>query len=181
VRIGVFGGKRVAFLARHGEHHEYLPSEINFRANIWALKSLGVRTVIGVSAVGSLRAELHLAQAFARLQALMPLGARWQLELPRELPELAFPSLLLLPIMALAGPKNSPRLVVRIENARVSLQVQALGCALPAQVEQRTRSSLAALSPVLRMRTNDSPQTQLLIELEPAPSPTEFVHEPRLA
>ena len=59
VRIGTLGGKRVAFLARHGEHHEFLPSEINFRANIWALKSLGVRTVIGVSAVGSLRAELR--------------------------------------------------------------------------------------------------------------------------
>lgn len=64
VRIGLLGGTRVAFLARHGEHHEYLPSEINFRANVFALKSLGVRTVIGVSAVGSLRAELrpgHLA------------------------------------------------------------------------------------------------------------------------
>lgn len=59
VRIGMLGGKRVAFLARHGEHHEYLPSEINFRANIWALKSLAVRTVIGVSAVGSLRDELR--------------------------------------------------------------------------------------------------------------------------
>ena len=59
VRIGLLGGKRVAFLSRHGEHHEFIPSEINFRANIWALKSLGVRTVIGVSAVGSLRAELQ--------------------------------------------------------------------------------------------------------------------------
>ncbi len=59
VRIGMLGGTRVAFLARHGEHHEYLPSEINFRANIFALKSLGVRTAIGVSAVGSLRAELR--------------------------------------------------------------------------------------------------------------------------
>jgi len=129
----------------------------------------------------SLRAELHLAQAFARLQALMPLGARWQIELPRELPELAFPSLLLLPIMALAGPNDAPRLVVRLEDARVSLQVQALGCELPAQVELRTRSSLTALSPTLRMRANDSPQTQLLIELEPALAPTEFAHEPRLA
>jgi 5'-methylthioadenosine phosphorylase len=59
VRIGLLGGTRVAFLARHGEHHEFLPSEINFRANVWALKSLGVRTVIGVSAVGSLREEVQ--------------------------------------------------------------------------------------------------------------------------
>jgi hypothetical protein len=129
----------------------------------------------------SLQAELHLAQAFARLQALMPLGARWQVEWPRELPEHAFPSLLLLLIMALAGAKDSPRLVARLEDARVSLQVQALGCQLPPQVEQRTRSSLAALSPASRLRVNESPQTQLVIELEPAPSPTEFAHEPRLA
>ncbi|MDW8260037.1 MAG: S-methyl-5'-thioadenosine phosphorylase [Gammaproteobacteria bacterium] len=57
--IGRLGGQRVAFLARHGLRHEWLPSEINFRANIWALKSAGVRTVIGVSAVGSLREEIE--------------------------------------------------------------------------------------------------------------------------
>jgi hypothetical protein len=148
---------------RHGEHADALLERlVDFlRAAMRGLKDRG----------SSLRVELHLAQAFARLQALMPLGARWQVELPRALPELAFPSLLLLPIMALAGPKDSPRLVVRLDDARVSLQVQALGCELPAQVEQRTRSSLAALSPALRMRANDSPQTQLVIELEPARSP----------
>ncbi len=59
VVIGVLGGREVAFLARHGLHHDLLPSEINFRANIWALKSVGARTVIGVSAVGSLREEIH--------------------------------------------------------------------------------------------------------------------------
>ena len=48
----------MAFLARHGTGHELTPSEINYRANIWALKSVGVRTVLGVSAVGSLRQEL---------------------------------------------------------------------------------------------------------------------------
>lgn len=57
--LGTLRGHAVAFLARHGLRHQYLPGEINFRANIWALKSLGVRTVIGVSAVGSLRAELR--------------------------------------------------------------------------------------------------------------------------
>jgi 5'-methylthioadenosine phosphorylase len=56
---GTLRGREVAFLARHGLAHELLPGEINFRANIWALKSLGVRTVIGVSAVGSLRQEIR--------------------------------------------------------------------------------------------------------------------------
>jgi 5'-methylthioadenosine phosphorylase len=57
--LGVLAGRDVAFLARHGLHHDLLPSEINFRANIWALKSVGARTVIGVSAVGSLREEIR--------------------------------------------------------------------------------------------------------------------------
>jgi 5'-methylthioadenosine phosphorylase len=52
-------GRNVAFLARHGLHHDLLPSEINYRGNIWALKSLGVRTIIGVSAVGSLREDIR--------------------------------------------------------------------------------------------------------------------------
>jgi len=56
---GTLHGREVAFLARHGLSHQLLPSEINFRANIWALKSLGVRTVIGVSAVGSLQANIR--------------------------------------------------------------------------------------------------------------------------
>src|SRR6267143_7075102 len=56
---GTLRGREVAFLARHGLQHQLLPGEINFRANIWALKSLGVRTLIGVSAVGSLREEIR--------------------------------------------------------------------------------------------------------------------------
>ncbi|HTT01219.1 MAG TPA: S-methyl-5'-thioadenosine phosphorylase [Steroidobacteraceae bacterium] len=56
--LGSMRARPVAFLARHGLAHELIPGEINFRANVWALKSVGVRTVIGVSAVGSLRAEL---------------------------------------------------------------------------------------------------------------------------
>jgi len=56
--LGVLQGRNVAFLARHGLHHNLLPSEINYRGNIWALKSVGVRTVVGVSAVGSLREEI---------------------------------------------------------------------------------------------------------------------------
>jgi len=57
--LGTLRGSEVAFLARHGLRHELLPGEINFRANIWALKSLGVHTIIGVSAVGSLRADIR--------------------------------------------------------------------------------------------------------------------------
>jgi 5'-methylthioadenosine phosphorylase len=56
---GTLEGKRVAFLARHGRGHRLLPSEINFRANIYALKDLGVERVISVSAVGSLQEDLR--------------------------------------------------------------------------------------------------------------------------
>lgn len=59
VMLGRLAGREIAFLPRHGLHHDLLPSEINFRANIWALKSVGVRTIIGVSAVGSLREEIR--------------------------------------------------------------------------------------------------------------------------
>ena len=56
---GMLGGRRVWFLPRHGRGHRLLPHEINHRANIWALRSLGVRWVICVTAVGSLREELR--------------------------------------------------------------------------------------------------------------------------
>ncbi len=55
---GMLDGVPVAFLARHGRGHGLLPTEIPFRANIWALKSLGVDYLISVSAVGSLKEEL---------------------------------------------------------------------------------------------------------------------------
>ena len=57
IRIGNLEGRRVAFLARHGRHHSLLPGELPQRANMWALKSLGVQTVLAVSAVGSLRED----------------------------------------------------------------------------------------------------------------------------
>ena len=53
-----FQDKQLVFLARHGAHHQFLPHEINYRANIFALKQAGVRQIVGVSAVGSLRQEL---------------------------------------------------------------------------------------------------------------------------
>jgi len=56
--IGTMERKRVAFLARHGRGHVYSPSDINYRANICALKMLGVERIISVSAVGSLRDDL---------------------------------------------------------------------------------------------------------------------------
>ncbi|HEY6514848.1 MAG TPA: MTAP family purine nucleoside phosphorylase [Steroidobacteraceae bacterium] len=59
VMLGRLAGREIAFLARHGLKHDLLPGEINFRANIWALKAVGVRTLIGASAVGSLRKEIR--------------------------------------------------------------------------------------------------------------------------
>ncbi len=55
--VGTLEGQRVAFLARHGIGHHISPSEINYRANIYALKSLGVERVVSISACGSLRED----------------------------------------------------------------------------------------------------------------------------
>jgi len=57
--IGTLEGRKVAFLARHGRGHRFMPSEINYRANICAMKMTGVERVIAISAVGSLREELR--------------------------------------------------------------------------------------------------------------------------
>lgn len=58
ILVGTLGGERVAFLPRHGRGHVLTPSEVPYRANIYALKSLGVTHIVGVSACGSLREEL---------------------------------------------------------------------------------------------------------------------------
>jgi 5'-methylthioadenosine phosphorylase len=55
--VGQLEGRKVAFLARHGRGHKLLPSELNFRANIYGLKQLGVERILSVSAVGSLKKE----------------------------------------------------------------------------------------------------------------------------
>ena len=55
--IGRMAGKTIAFLARHGIGHVHSPSEVNYRANIYALKSLGVRKIVSISACGSLRED----------------------------------------------------------------------------------------------------------------------------
>ncbi len=57
--VGELEGREIAFLARHGRGHILLPSELNFRANIYGLKKLGVERIISVSAVGSLREDLE--------------------------------------------------------------------------------------------------------------------------
>lgn len=57
----VFGdlqGKRLAFLARHGEQHSLAPHRVNYRANIWALHHAGARQIVGVNAVGGIRADM---------------------------------------------------------------------------------------------------------------------------
>ena len=56
--VGEFEGKKLAFLPRHGKKHTINPSNVNYRANIHALKSLGVGRIFGVNAVGSLRKEI---------------------------------------------------------------------------------------------------------------------------
>jgi 5'-methylthioadenosine phosphorylase len=57
--LGKLEGRKVAFLARHGRGHVLMPTEINFRANIYGMKKLGVEQIISVSAVGSLRKNLR--------------------------------------------------------------------------------------------------------------------------
>jgi len=57
--MGTVEGRHVAFLARHGRGHRILPTELNFRANIYAMKLLGVQRIISVSAVGSLQEDLR--------------------------------------------------------------------------------------------------------------------------
>ncbi len=57
--LGTLGGRKVAFLSRHGRGHRYFPSELNYRANIWGFKKLGVEWIVAVSAVGSLKEELR--------------------------------------------------------------------------------------------------------------------------
>ena len=58
VVVGEVEGRRVAFIARHGQGHRFPPHRVNYRANLWALRSVGVRQVLAPCAVGSLKAEL---------------------------------------------------------------------------------------------------------------------------
>ena len=66
LRVGTLEGKRVAFLARHARGHRILPGELNFQANVFALKRLGVQWILSVSAVGSLKEQ------YAPLEMVIP-------------------------------------------------------------------------------------------------------------
>jgi 5'-methylthioadenosine phosphorylase len=59
LRIGRLGDLEVVFLARHGRHHSHTPTEVPYHANLWALRSLGVRWILSVSAVGSLQEQVR--------------------------------------------------------------------------------------------------------------------------
>ena len=56
---GRFGGRRVIFLPRHGRGHRLTPSELNYRANIYGMKALGARALVSISAVGSMKEDIH--------------------------------------------------------------------------------------------------------------------------
>ena len=59
IRVGTLAGRRVAFLARHGAHHEYAAHRVPFQANVWAMASMGVRSIVAPCSVGSLQPDLH--------------------------------------------------------------------------------------------------------------------------
>lgn len=59
-KAGTFGGINIAFIPRHGSRHSLAPHLINYRANIWALKKIGVKTILATAAVGSLRLDMKL-------------------------------------------------------------------------------------------------------------------------
>ena len=62
VAVGEVGGRRVAFLPRHGRRHELPPARIPYRANVWAMRELGVRRIVGPCASGALQPELQLGE-----------------------------------------------------------------------------------------------------------------------
>jgi 5'-methylthioadenosine phosphorylase len=57
--VGTIAGRKVAFLPRHGHNHTFAPSEVNYRANLWGMRELGVTHVIGPCSVGSLKRDIH--------------------------------------------------------------------------------------------------------------------------
>jgi len=59
ITVTEIGGRRVAFLPRHGRHHEFAPASVPARANVWAMRMLGVRQLIGPCAAGSLSPDVH--------------------------------------------------------------------------------------------------------------------------
>jgi 5'-methylthioadenosine phosphorylase len=62
ITVGSVAGNRVAFLPRHGRHHEHIAHRVPFRANVWAMHALGVRSIIAPCSVGSLQPDVHPGQ-----------------------------------------------------------------------------------------------------------------------
>lgn len=62
ITVGTVAGHRLAFMPRHGRHHDYAAHRVPFRANVWAMHSLGVRTLIAPCSVGSLQPDIHPGQ-----------------------------------------------------------------------------------------------------------------------
>lgn len=59
ISVGTLAGRRVAFMARHGRHHDFVAHRVPFRANVWAMASVGVSSIIAPCSVGSLQSHLH--------------------------------------------------------------------------------------------------------------------------
>ena len=62
ITVGTIAGRQVAFMARHGKQHEFAAHRVPYRANVWAMHALGVRTIIAPCSVGSLQADIHPGQ-----------------------------------------------------------------------------------------------------------------------
>ena len=73
---GKLAGRDVVFLPRHGRGHHLLPTELNHRANIWAMKKLGVQWIISVSAVGSLQEKYKPCDILINMMAKNKLGKK---------------------------------------------------------------------------------------------------------
>ena len=91
-RVGRLGAATVVFLSRHGRGHRLSPSEINYQANIYGLKALGARWVISVSAVGSMKEDVHpldlVVPVIGKARAAKLCAAIWGLEKVRDVREL---------------------------------------------------------------------------------------------
>jgi 5'-methylthioadenosine phosphorylase len=78
MKTGVYQGREVVFLARHGAGHAVPPHLVNYRANIWALRAIGVEKVIATAAVGSLQKDLKPGSAMLVDQFLDFTNGQWQ-------------------------------------------------------------------------------------------------------
>ena len=80
IRVGTYAGKRVAFLARHGEGHSLPPHKINYRANLAALKAIGASQVLALNTVGGIAAQMRSARVWrARINSSITPGAAFRL------------------------------------------------------------------------------------------------------